>query len=316
MTRTGWLSSRVSRQLLAVALGASVLVVARIPTAGATSPGKNGRIVFANHAESRHQVFTMRPDGTGAKRVTHDHLYNSAPSWAPGGRWIVYSCSRKGFVGGNICVIRRNGKDRHKLTADKTPDAYPAWSPDGRWIAFAREPEDPDEGEWLQIFLMRRDGSEMQQLTDLPGFGAFEPAWSPNGDNLAFTGQPSSGEGESIWVVNQDGSGLEELTDGEEVDSSPSWSPDGSEIVFISAWTIYTMNADGSGRARLAKGRRAVGISPVWSPNGKKIAFVDARHGGSDPPGIYVIKTDGTGRNRIYYDGTGSVGPDWFAKLE
>jgi TolB protein len=125
---------------------------------------------------------------------------------------------------------------------DRNPDV----SPDGQRIAFEREGVDCGYDE---VFVVNADGTHLTQLTHNPpgqvcGSGGFcngSPAWSPDGQRIAFS--RASGpvvndliENVGIYLMNADGSGVRQLTQtvrpspGE--DSDPQWSPDGRRIVF------------------------------------------------------------------------------------
>ena len=105
--------------------------------------------------------------------------------------------------------------------------------------------------------------------------------------------------------MNADGSGQTRLTDNPEGNSYPSWSPDGTKIVFTSnrdfSGEIYVMNADGSEQTNLT-GKAGENTEhqhshPSWSPDGTKIAFTYSR---SFVPGqINVMNADGSGQTRI-----------------
>jgi Tol biopolymer transport system component len=98
-----------------------------------------------------------------------------------------------------------------------------------------------------------------------------------------------------LYVVNPDGSGLRRLTNGQVADLYPSWSPDGSRIVFQRsvrprAWDVYVVRADGSGLRRLTRTDSA--SEPAWSPDGRTIAYVTET-------GLFLMNADGTGRHLL-----------------
>jgi hypothetical protein len=94
-------------------------------------------------------------------------------------------------------------------------------------------------------------------------------------------------------------------------DSSPSWSPDGTHIAFVSDRDgndeIYVMNADGSGQTNLTH-NVARDYSPAWSPDGAHIAFVSYRDGNDE---IYVMNADGSDVNRLTATTTNADYPAW-----
>jgi len=100
------------------------------------------------------------------------------------------------------------------------------------------------------------------------------------------TQREDNGFANAIWLMNSDGGAQTRLTDGAE----PSWSPDGSKIVFATVAGVeplQTINADGTDRAFLP-GSTAGEVDPVWSPDGQQVAF----YGGGT---IFTRNIDGTG---------------------
>jgi Tol biopolymer transport system component len=116
--------------------------------------------------------------------------------------------------------------------------------------------------------------------------------------------------GDTIFVANADGSNETPIATG----THPSWSPDGSKIVFEtkvnSRSQIATMNADGSNQTVLTS--VSSNETPAWSPDGTKIAFTSARDGGLDGNlEIYVMNANGTNQTRITTNVAVDQQPAW-----
>lgn len=124
-----------------------------------------------------------------------------------------------------------------------------AWSPDGKTIAFVQ-----NFGH-NQIFTIGADGSNLVSLTSSEYFmfdNSF-PAWSPNGDKIVFSSDRGENGNSQIFIMNSDGSGLVQLNDDPNYAWEPSFSPDGTKIIFgrfvrsdNNRREICTMNADGT----------------------------------------------------------------------
>ena len=203
---------------------------------------------------------------------------------------------------GALYVIRTDGSAQAKLVEG----SQPAWSPDGKRIAFSAGAIIGGLGE--DIHVMNANGTGKTRLTRL-GI-ALLPAWSPDGRRIVFV--TVSGSDFQIYVVNDDGSGLVQLTNTPRVlDLSPQWSPDGKQIAFYSNRDgnneIYVMNTDGSAVTNLTSSPSNDSY-PVWSPDGKYLAFSSDRDGNDE---IYRMNTDGSGLTRITNNSAGDVGPLW-----
>ncbi len=115
-----------------------------------------------------------------------------------------------------------------------------------------------------------------------------------------------------IYVMDNHGGNQRNLTNNPDRDRSPSWSPDGKRIVFVSdrdahvhpkrgrpTDEIYMMDADGGNQQKLTE-NRVDDWAPSWSPDGKRIAFVSERDG--DNPlnlEIYVMDTNGANQQKL-----------------
>jgi hypothetical protein len=133
----------------------------------------------------------------------------------------------------------------------------------------------------------------------------YAPAWSPDGQQIAY--QRLSEAFADIHVMNADGSGDVALTAGAGADTVPSWSPDGTKIAFATDrdgnYEIYVMDAGGGNETRLTT-NAAPDHSPNWSPDGSRIAF--SREGQ-----ILVIRGDGSGETAVGSSEEGGRDPAW-----
>jgi Tol biopolymer transport system component len=175
---------------------------------------------------------------------------------------------------------------------------------------------------------VRRASSTTSGGTRVTAYTAdsWNPEWSPDGSRIVFTSSrkldgtdaSNNTSTDNIWLVNADGTGLAPLTRVTPVNAScynPSWSPDGTRIVFDSsrnldgsdavspgyASNIWRINADGSGLTALTTSLTyTVSTDAEWSPDGTRIVFSSFRKvDGTDAPGngrnIWRVNADGSG---------------------
>ena len=182
-----------------------------------------------------------------------------------------------------------------------------------------------------EIYLMNPDGKRVRQLTRHPKYDG-KPAWSPDGQKIIFMsyrdGHRFMGWGSmlgEIYVMNADGENLMNLTQSPARDEdNPSWSPDGKQIVFVSAahhlLHIWVMDADGGNPRSLGHHvtPRIIDWSPDWSPDGQQIAFTSNRDEDweFEFPGlwnedIYVMNADGTNIINLTNHPANDRRPDW-----
>ncbi len=186
---------------------------------------------------------------------------NSSPAWSPDGSKIVFMSSMHGDP--ELFLIDVSGSNLRRLTYSAGADTSPVWNPrTGQQIAFVS-----DRGGAPQLYIMAADGSSVEKIT-LPDMGyVVDPAWSPNGQLLAFSWQRPTGNYD-IYVMDIATQQLVELTRDAGRNERPSWAPDGRHIVFESTRTgtrqIWTMLADGTQPRQLTFAGQ--NESPNWSP--------------------------------------------------
>jgi len=178
-------------------------------------------------------------------------------------------------------------------------------SPDGKKIVYSRGSITNSN-----LFKINADGTGKIQLTT-SGDGNNDPAWSPNGDKIVFSGDDNNGDNQ-LFVINEDGSNRQQLTFGDLNTREPHWSPDGSKIVFdafpVDNYEIYVVNANGTNPTQLTSDSGS-DHDPVWSPDGSKIAFASSRERGNFQ--IYTMNPDGSDVQQLTDNENSNRNPAW-----
>ncbi|HEX3266505.1 MAG TPA: hypothetical protein VHQ98_00820 [Gaiellaceae bacterium] len=150
------------------------------------------------------------------------------------------------------------------------------------------------------LYTINSDGSDRQLITPRGGVAGYTTfTWSPDGQQITFAG--GTDDNQQIAVVNANGSGLKRLTAGALSSRNPSWSPDGTLIVFerddaASRSQVWVMRPDGTGKRKLTHSAQQ-NEWPAWSPGGDKILF--ERYFSGTHMELYTMSPDGADKLRI-----------------
>jgi TolB protein len=331
--------TRSARRLAALLLTAGLAAAAAAP-AGATLPGPNGRIAFAQLADpatGTYQLYTANSDGSDQQAVEYDAQESS---WSSDGRLVYDHLTSNDTV--DLFVLEPD-RTKRQITHDAGINVSPGFSPDGETVVFESDRGDypADEG----IYTMRTDGTHLQRLTSTPSNALYDtgPRFSPDGNRIVFFRQRESqhrhgsryaglpvGNLAAIYVMNADGSGLKRITAWGHDLAAPDWSPDGTRLVYSGVWDarpgtlneIYTMRPDGTDVRQVTQNHRwthsgssfelGSAWDPTWSPDGRRILYIqfdgDEVSGAVD---LWTIKPDGSDAHPAFVDDAFDSFPSW-----
>jgi Tol biopolymer transport system component len=215
------------------------------------------------------------------------------------------------FPGDNgLIVFRRGGDELYTMNGDGSNLAIipgveratePSFSADGNRIAYMRDGD---------IWIVNPNGSSNRNLTNTPDFQDSEPAWSPDGTEIAFSSL-RDGNADVFVVRSSDGGGERRLTQATGFDGFPVWSPDGSTIAFTTTrfeeYGIHVMPADDGDPDSFIISTSVSNVWHAWFPDSSKIAWQAQNE-------VWVADADGSDQTQITTDARTffglSVSPD------
>lgn len=298
---------RTSARIGTVAAVAACLAALLSSTGLATPPGTNGLLLFQKQARNVTQLFSMAPDGTGLRQLTHGPLVSEKPAWSPDGKTIAFA--RQYATHAAILLMRADGSGIRSLTPTGLQDS-PTFTPDGRRIVYARTLKSDS------LWVMDLNGTHQRRLSLNPLLNGHEfpfdenPAVSPDGKQVVFIRRLSETR-TALFVIGFDGRRLRRLTPWSmAAERKVDWSPDGSRILFGAKGQLYTIHGDGSGLAKITNGAHDY-CSNSYSPDGTQIVLYDKCHSDSESDSNLYLMSAAGGAPILVPNGSGARKISW-----
>jgi putative membrane-bound dehydrogenase-like protein len=238
------------------------------------------------------QIEVMDLDTRKLTPITSDATDHWNPSMSSDGRHVTWHQASPVEASN---VETWTTPDSTKLRMLRVAGAFPAFAPDGKRLALTG-------GRFASVDVMNLDGSGRKTVFGGKGTNVFSLSWSHGDERIAFTlGTPFAGANGDVEIlaVKPDGSDRVQLTKDNGNDGFPSYSPDGSRLVFRSgrdgSKNLYTMKVDGTDIRRLTEGKWTDTMCD-WSPLGDWIAFASDRGGNFE---IWLVQPDGGGLRKL-----------------
>ena len=269
---------------------------------------------------SETRVWMVSSQGGQAIPMTATGASSGNPQWSPDGKFLSFTGSRNGS-NNQVWILDRRGGEAVQLTSIEQGVRDYQWSPDGSQLLLTIRDPEPENGwgsekenapqaPWvIDRLQFKRDGQgyltgnqhthlyifdlKTQNLAQITSgdFDESQAVWSPDGRTIAFvsnrTAEPDGNQNTDIWIVSSQntdkGQTLLQVTSNPGSDSSPSWSPDGKWITYVSViepdliWYatrhLAVISSDGGETNILSQEIDRNVSSPRFSENGQDIIF-------------------------------------------
>ncbi len=274
-------------------------------TGDSFEPQQINQIAFSRLTEDYWQIWTMHPESKAQKQMTFSPSDKRYPVWTRDGNILYRNNNGQAFLvdaktGEETCVLARLGMVGSL-----------AESPNGEDLVVVRYRSELMDSS--DLWSTSIEGERQRILTRDIGL-QFDPAWSPDGQEIVYV----SGQGSQtheVCIIDSDGKNMRKLTDDKVLKFLPVFSPDGKTIAYVSDITgnyeIWLMNTDGTNKRKITD---YVGIDtrPSWSPDGARIVFVSSRNEGQH---LWVMDRDGTNTSQLT-TGPQCIDPIWRKEMQ
>jgi Tol biopolymer transport system component/tRNA A-37 threonylcarbamoyl transferase component Bud32 len=269
--------------------------------------GKRIAFAWSGERDDNWDIYVKQIENGNSLRLTSNAAVDLWPVWSPDGTYIAFSRRLNSEIDGGIYIIPAMGGAERRVYSLKWENAqfgHIDWSPDGKSLAF-QERDSPQES--YSLFLLSLETLEKRKLTSPREqylYGDWSPAFSPDGQTLAFM-RDSSIDTEDIYLVPVAGGEPRRLTFDNTLLRGMAWTPDGNEIVFTSMrggsnLRLWRVSVSGGTPEPLAAGGEKA-ITPAISRQGNLLAYAQDPSGSTKIWRIEVSKATGRGSSPVKF---------------
>ena len=194
------------------------------------------------------EIYVAGLDGGIQSQLTKNKFYDAEATVSPKGDKIIFTSTRNGDL--DLYTMNLDGSNVKRITKELGYDGGAWFSPDGTKIVWrASRPTTPEAIKeyndllkqdlvaptQMTVFVADADGSNIQQVTNMPGAN-WAPVFTPDGKRILFASNHEYPRGFpfNLYLINLDGTGLEKISGSNMFDAFAMFSPDGKKLVFCS----------------------------------------------------------------------------------
>ena len=233
-------------------------------------------------AGGKKEVFTIRIDGSGQKRLTHNNALSTEPAWGHSGA-LVYTLNQSNAL--KIVLVDLKNNRQRTISSSRGLNASAALSRDGRYVALPLS-----LGKQVDLYLLDLKEGRRTRLTQDRDVES-SPAFSPDGAQICFvsdrTGRPQ------LYLISTSGGDARRLTKGASECVSPDWSPKSNKLCYSTRvngqYVVAVMDpSNPQGGHEIVTDAAGNWEAPSWAPDGRHIVCTRSTGGKQD---LYMVDT-------------------------
>ena len=233
-------------------------------------------------ASGKKEIFTIRIDGSGQKRLTHNNALSTEPAWGHSGA-LVYTLNQNNAL--KIVLVDMKNNRQRTISSSRGLNASAALSRDGRYVALPLS-----LGKQVDLYLLDLKEGRRTRLTQDRDVES-SPAFSPDGAQICFvsdrTGRPQ------LYLISTSGGDARRLTKGASECVSPDWSPKSNKLCYSTRvngqYVVAVMDpSNPQGGHEIVTDAAGNWEAPSWAPDGRHIVCTRSTGGKQD---LYMVDT-------------------------